>query len=368
MGDDNEVRDLAKIAKEVFLQDAEHIEAEKPKLYDMEQEFARTKANRSFRTILVTLAFVALAIGATIFLTIYIENLNKRIKIDIADFEDVTLKDLLSSARKNEDDLVNAKNAMQDTQNEIATKSQTITTAIAGKISVLDAEGLEKSDYDAQVAKLKDDEKNQQAALRASYATVLRQRQAAIDSAQKAIDAYDSKQMAAAKKQEEVLNNEQRLHDLELAKTKDQYETQIRALKEGHAQEIADLKATQERVVDAMKTKYANDVAALTLRYNPVFDTTPLKNILALPIDAKLTLILGDLTTRLTAGKYVDPKVLSGIQDTLNRRTALYERIAQIPYRNSIPSALAHLDFLDRSIIRSHEDVAGTLLSIIQAD
>jgi hypothetical protein len=37
-------------------------------------------------------------------------------------------------------------------------------------------------------------------------------------------------------------------------------------------------------------------------------------------------------------------------------------------YRNSVPSALSHLDYLDRSLMRSHEDIAERLIQRVHAD
>jgi hypothetical protein len=368
MGDDKQVRDLSKVAKEIFLKDAEHIDAEKPQLYNLENEFARTRANRSLRVVFLVLGFVVLAVGATIFLTLYIDRQNRRIKVDIADFEDVTLKDLLSSARKNEDELNAATQALADAQAELAVKNQVVANDIAGKIALVDAQGLSQQDHDAAVQKLRDQQKAQLAGLAAAYAPIFKKRQADIDAAQKKIDAYDTRQMEAAKKQAEVLNNQERLHDLELNQIKAEHEARLKDLADSSAQQIAALKANQASVINALNEKYKKDIAALILKYNPVFDTPTLKALIALPMEAGIASTLTGLSARLTAGKYADPRIFTAIQDSLAKRSALFDRISQIPYQNSVPAALARLDYFDRLIMKTHESLADGLLSIIKDD
>ena len=368
MGNEDKVKDLTRVAKDVFLQDAARIEADKPKLYDLEEEFARTRANRSLRTVFLVLGFIVVAVGVTVFLTLYIQNQNRRVKIDIAEFEDVTLKDLLSSVTKNESELYRAQQALADVKQEMAAKSQALKDDTAGKIAVLNAQGLSKADLDAGVKKLRAQESAGLAAIDAQYAKTIKAREADVAAVQKKMDSYDKKQLEAAKKQREVLDNQQHLHELEVAQTKAYYEAKLKEQAGRNAKDIADLKANQKRLIQAMDEKQKKDIAALILKYNPVFETAALKAILASRIDPGLSSTLADLSTRLQAGKYVGGETFAGMRDTLQKRTALYARIGKIPYLNSVPSALAHLDYFDRLLLRSHEDIAWKLAQTIQDD
>jgi hypothetical protein len=290
------------------------------------------------------------------------------VKIDIAEFEDVTLKDLLSSATKNEQDLNRGLQALEDVKAEMATKRQALKDDIAGKIAVVNAQGLSKADQDAAVKKLRVQESAGLAAIAAQYAKTIKAREADIAVIQKKIDAYDQKQLEAAKKQREVLDNQRRLNELELAQTKSYYEAKLKEQTARNAKEVAGLKANQKRLIQAMEEKQRKDIAALILKYNPIFETDALKAILASRVDPNLSSTFSDLSAKLQEGKYIGADTFAGMRDTLQKRTALYARIGKIPYLNSVPSALAHLDYFDRLLLRSHEDIAWKLAQSIQDD
>ena len=99
-----------------------------------------------------------------------------------------------------------------------------------------------------------------------------------------------------------------------------------------------------------------------------MFATDSLKSILATPITSGITSSFADLAPQLAGGGYASADSIAEMRDTLQNRAALYARISSIPYVNSVPSALAHLDFFDRSLVRSYEDISGRLLQQIRAD
>ncbi len=368
MDDEKQVRDISESAKEVFLQEANRIRAEKPKLYELEEEFARTKANRSFRTAFFILCFVIVAAGVTVLLTFLVQSQSRRVSVDITDFQDINLKDLLNSAANNENDLDKAKRSLADAQQELATKSEALSSDIAGQIAVLNAQDVSAPSVAAAVKKLQAQESDGLEALRAQYAPVLEARQADVAAAQKKVDSSNKTQIDAARKQEEVINNQQRLNDIELAQTKSYYETKLKELSDAHQQEIAALKENQARVVRAMDDAKKREIAALVLMYNPVFTTDALKALLSAPIDPSISSTFSEMASQLVTDGYSTTNALASMRDALQGRAALYARIKSIPYQNSVPSALAHLDYFDRSLIHSYEDISGRLLQQIHAD
>jgi len=353
MGNEDKVRteteraDLAKVAKEFFLEDAARIETERPHLYNLEEEFARSKNNRNLRSVFLVLGFIILAVGATVFLTLYVQNQNRKIRVDIKDFEDLALRDLLSSARQNGEVLANAKSQLNAIQQELNDKSQAIKDDFDGRITIVESKGLSQQAQDAQVRDLQQQEQAGLAALNAQYAARLRAKQVAVAAAQKQVDAYDSKQLEAARKQAEVLNNQQRLNDMQLEQTKQQYEARIKDLTEQSQRQLEVLKATQKQVIEA-----------LTLKYNPVFDGPDLVTILRSPTNSGITPTVPVLRSAMAGTNYVPDSVLASLNQNVYQRGLLYSRLARIPYINSVPGALTHLDFLDRAAMRSYEDIA----------
>jgi hypothetical protein len=142
MGDANEVKDLTVVVKDLLLQEAGKLITEKPKLYNLEEEFARTRTNRSMRVFFIVLAFVLLAAAATVGITLYIEEQNRRISVDIKEFDDVNLKDLLNVAKKNDNDMALARTALSDLQLELSDKVATVNMETASALEVLGTQAL----------------------------------------------------------------------------------------------------------------------------------------------------------------------------------------------------------------------------------
>ncbi len=348
-----EQRDQAEIARELFLKQAAKIESDRPHLYNLEEEFALSRRNRSLRSLFLVLGFIVVAVGATVFLTLNIQNQNRRIRVAITDFEDVTLRDLLSSARKNGEVLASAKSSLDAIRQELAQKGQALRDDTTGKIAILDAKGLSADEHESAVRDLRQQEETGLAALAAQYSSRLKAKQAEVNAAQKEVDAYDSRQLEAAKKQAAVLNNQQRLHDLEMEQMTSQYEKKLKALADESEMKLTSLKLNHEQVINA-----------LILKYNPVFDTPDIVPILSAPVDDSVGPTVPALQAQMAGRRYVADGLLPSLDQRVTQRALLYSRLSRIPYQNSVPSVLQHLDFLDRTVMRAYEDIALRLTQI----
>lgn len=379
MGDENQVKDLSVVVKELLLQEAGKLVSEKPKLYNLEEEFAHTRANRSLRVFFIVLAFVAVAGAATFGITAYIEDQNRRITVDIKEFDDVNLKDLLNVAKKNDNDMALARTALSDMQLELSDRIGTVNVETASAVEVLATRGLSAEEREKQAAQIRAQGASKVAALRASYAPKIRAKEAEIKEIQKKIDEYDQRSLESARKQEEVLNNQQKLYDLEMTKQKNQYEARLSEARASYDRDMAAQKAAQKSVVKALNDKYAADmaalkekqkkeIAALILKYNPVFESEADKALLAAAVDPAARNGLAALRTRLAEkAEYADAEALARQQAAIAGRDALLARIRKIPFENSVPPALSRLDALDQTVLLGYEGIADRLLGVIRA-
>ena len=378
MGDANEVKDLTVIVKNLLLQEAEKLVSEKPKLYNSDEEFARTRANRSLRVFFIVLAFVAAAVAATFGITAYIEDQNRKITVDIQEFDDVNLKDLLNVAKKNDNDMALARTALSDMQLELSDKIGTVNVETSSAVEVIATKGLAAAERDRQAAQVRAQGTAKIAALRASYAPRIQAKEDEIKVIQKKIDEYDQRSLESARKQEEVLNNQQKLFDLEKTKQKNQYEARIAEMRASFDRDMEAQKTAQKSVVAAMNAKYNADmaalrekqrkeIAALILKYNPVFESEADKALLA-AADPSAKNGMAALKARLAEkGEYADAGALARHQTTMASREALFSRLGKIPFENSVPTALARLDALDQMVMKGYEGIAVQLLSVIKA-
>lgn len=379
MGDANEVKDLTLVVKDLLLREAGKLVTEKPKLYNLEEEFARTRANRSLRVFFLVLGFVAAAVAATFGITMYIEDQNRRISVDIKEFDDVNLKDLLNVAKKNDNDMALARTALADLNLELSDRTGTVNVETASAVEVLNTKGLSAAELTRQTADARAQGAARIAALRTSYAPRIAAKQAEIKEIQKKIDEYDQRSLESARKQEEVINNQQKLHDLEMGRQKGQYEAKLADMRSSYDRDTAAQQAAQKRVVQALNDKYAADmaalkaqqkkeIAALILKYNPVFESDADKALLAAGGEPAARSGIASLRTRLAEkSEYADAAVTANHQAAIAGRDAMLARLKKIPWENSVPPALARLDVLDQAVMTGYEAVADRLLKVIQA-
>lgn len=109
-------------SKDLFLQNR-LADSERPAIYSLEAEFAKTKKNRDLKPHLIFLGFVFLLIGITLGTVRYLEHQSRHINIDISDFEDLRLKEALGEAMEKEEEL-NRKNEELNIKDEELKKLQ----------------------------------------------------------------------------------------------------------------------------------------------------------------------------------------------------------------------------------------------------
>ena len=90
--------------KEFFFQNS-LAEVEKPAIYSLEVEFAKTKKNRDLKPYLIVCVFIFLLIVAAVGTGRYLDYKSKQIDINISDFEDIQLKETLNSVLEKEKEL-----------------------------------------------------------------------------------------------------------------------------------------------------------------------------------------------------------------------------------------------------------------------
>ncbi|HOS32595.1 MAG TPA: hypothetical protein PLO95_05270, partial [Spirochaetota bacterium] len=86
----------------VFLE--QHLEERvgPPDLYDLQEEFKKNKKNKEIFYKLAMVLFFVITFFITYGITKFIEKNNSKININISDFTDVNLKEILNTARKYE--------------------------------------------------------------------------------------------------------------------------------------------------------------------------------------------------------------------------------------------------------------------------
>jgi hypothetical protein len=269
-------------------------------------------------------------------------------------FEDLNLKDVLDTAKRNEAEMERAKLELDRLDYDLKTGLESVDRdykAAAESITALDLPSA------VEAKRLKDaaaaSERGKQA-LRSSYAVKAKAKKAEIAEIQKRIDKYDQRLMEQAKKQQELLNNERRVYELDKKKQTAFYESRIAEIKTARAQDVAKLQRQKDELA-----------ASITSRYNPTFAD-----------DRSASLLSGwnaptDLPPQADFNAYIESSGIAaaGSGETLSRSLSdflfLSSRLRSIPYLNSVPPALSRMETEARESIALYSEAlsrAGTAL------
>ncbi len=324
MGNENKVKDLVKQSKDTFLKDISRFLDDKPKLYNLNERFAETRKNKNSLVYFSTGIFLAAIILGTILITSWVQYNSRKVTFKISEFESVNLSDLLSTVKKSENQLNNAKKD----QSEIRMKQQKDVEKVKARYSKK-CEAIYKKDYSKNkekrlIKELRSKERKEIASAKKKYSSKLKSKQREINQAQKDINQYDKKLQAAHKAAEEIVNNFKRLHNI---------------------------KMKEQRNI-------------LINRYNPYFRSQPLAKYVHQKIDRNnlQSLNLNDYDPDLQKRKVFHKSDFEKLRKNINYQSLIITRLRKVPYQNSVAPSLVHLDDVSRGIINDYEKLWSNLV------
>ncbi len=361
-------RDLVEQSKLVFLREIIDEFRRKQSQYDLAHEFARTKKNRSPIVPLVVLGISMLFLIGAVAVTFYIQEEGKKIAVNIKDFEDVNLKDVLDAARKNEQDMMEAKREAENITRSMEEEIETAQGAGRRQLDIIEADPLSPEDRDRKSRAVRRQEASRIARIQAAYQPRIAESQKKIDEIQKRIDAYDSRMLERAREQEEILNNQQRLAAIELENTRKYYEERIASLEDKNAKEIAALRNHEKEMIRVLQARHAREIEKLTLLYNPnVTDGEVLDLLREEPISgAQAGPIPGPYRELLSREGIMEREEFSSLRTNSAGFDRLAAEIGKVPYRNSIPPILRGLDLRHANLLRKYEKLWNGLADGIE--
>lgn len=129
------------------------------------------------------------------------------------------------------------------------------------------------------------------------------------------------------------------------------YDMRIRRMEEEHAREM-----------DTLVNRYEKKLDAQRRRYNPIFVSDSLKAVVSrpAPITGVFKPSLGAVEPLLQRENVVDADTLEKLEDRAGDLALVMKRIQDIPYENSVPPALYHIEALYTAALSTYEGVVMT--------
>lgn len=336
---------------------------EKPKLYDLQKEFEKTKKNKQTFLWVMVFSFIAIIIIITIIFNIYIENKRRLTTFKIPEFQEINLKDLLDTAKKLQEKLDAAKEELNALKEEKNLKIQSIKDKISNDIQLVLVKNISKYQKDREVKNLKRERDKLIKEVNDKYDPLIAQKEQEIAEIQKELDKYDSRLNAQVKEAQKQLERYKELSALEMEKIKDLYEIKIKKLTQNY-----------ETRIDNLKEYYQEYTSILENKYNPVFKDKNVKKILneKSKIEIPENYSKFENISILENDNIINSEDKEYIENNFNDILALTKRLGEIPYKNSVPIAInkilekvKYLDYKYNTILITADNVLSEKNEII---
>ncbi|HTH12986.1 MAG TPA: hypothetical protein VMB23_01230 [Spirochaetia bacterium] len=338
MDHDQQVTDLVQTTRDRFLNQPLNPDDRERDAFDLDAEFAKSAKNRSLVIPLAVFCFLLILGTGAYVASLFTDSASRQASVSIGSFEDLKLKEIFDTARKNKADL-----EVVQTQIDEATHASEV------KVTAIQQAGKSKADIaavqdPAGAQAILADTARQVAAEKVALAKTLAPLKDQAAQVQKKIDSYDSRIGDLNKKNQQVLDSQQRLFDLEKQKLTNDYEARLQAAADDKSATVAQLTKQRDDLVAALKAKQADDIRKLILKYNPVISDPILAGQLAK--DGTTPADYGPVVfpDRIASHNLVPADLQNDFASRVDRTRQLLAKLRSIPYENSVPPLLNTLD------------------------
>lgn len=358
-----ESTELIERSKQVFLREIVNEFRRKQQQYDVGVEFAKTKRNRSVFVPLTIAGLIAVFAVVVVFVTQYIQSSSRSIQVNIEDFADVNLREVLDEAQRLQNQLDAAQRELEQVREALSNRIQQVERNRDRSIDLLQEQDLSAGQRSSRADALRAQAQSEIDSLNAEYEPRIAELEERIADLRDQIAQYDSRQLEQAREQEEVLNNQQRVFELEMEQMREEYETEIATLRANYEEQIAELEAYQEEFERTIRQRHANEIARLRRLYNPVFGDSPAGALLGTPESAAAAAFAGiaDYSAVLGGDDIVTRARFGALRDQYRALGTLVDRLQEVPYENSIPPALQQIERRTDDLVAGYEEIRRRL-------
>ncbi|MCP4129899.1 MAG: hypothetical protein GY754_02675 [bacterium] len=336
MGNENEINKDLEVSRSQFLPEEVHDIDGQAMLYSLEDEFAKTKKNRNILLNLFIVLFIGAVVAGTILLTNYISEQSKNVDININEFQDLRLRELIDTAKKNESEVDVARRELEDLKFKKQNAVLDLKDEFNMKKENVYSQPLPDEDIAAKVAAIDKAEQRKVSHKAAWYDKRIAAKKREIAAIEKSMSTSDKSYKDGIKKSGAILTNYDRL-----------YSIKAKAMQKTHKRELASQKRYYERYIKSLK-----------LKYNPFFRSKRIKEVLQSKVDpasSKKVTELQKYNPLLSKEGIYSEAEFGILRMKIGSHDVLMRRLMRVPYMNSVPPSLSRISFLSRSIIYDYE-------------
>lgn len=339
MENDKQINDLyLEKVKNIFLSDDLLAKSTKQEVYSLPDEFGKSQKNKNVLVHALILLYVAVIGFGAYFLTTIEENKIKRVDVNIAEFRQFNLVELLAEKKENEEKLAQLQQELEDFRNK----------------SMEEIKKLSPREQQKAIAALNEKMK----VLEENYNQQIKDKENALAKLERSIAAEKQKITSAAQESETVIKNYQNLNQMQQMENERlniEYEQKIAKLNAEHKAELELVRKDNQKMIDE-----------LILRYNPKFN----RGEIAAAINSKLGNNPESTWNRynrtLSEEGLISEQQFNQLHKKVQNQRVIINGLQDVGYLNSVPVALNKLDQLSQSVAADYENLWGDMAERIK--
>ncbi|MBE6344059.1 MAG: hypothetical protein E7063_00010 [Spirochaetaceae bacterium] len=268
MANDNKIK-IGKAEVKLFLSNEMlPSENDKPILYDLEAEYAKSKKAKSFFTIWVLLACIVVVVLLTFAVTKYIEYKNNHLSVGIQVFEDLNLKNLLDVVSRTEESMqeVTKKKIQLEAEKQALVLQAEVKKQ--GDLELLDSLRLSSSERKKREQTINQEYEQEIQSISGKYDSQIDFCSLQIEELQLQLSSYDKKNVEMAQQQEAALNSQLQVFQLEKAEMEAQHQEKIADLQNQMTTMQQQMVESRNASLNALTVQYESEIEKL----DPVLD------------------------------------------------------------------------------------------------
>ena len=323
--------------------------------YNLEEEYAKTRKNKSPFVFILLFVSALIVVLVAWGITAGIEKQNSEITVNLQEFEGLNVKNLLDSVSKVQ---ANYDSAMKNKMNIMSDRDVALRKAEEKRDSdlfLIDSLNLDSKETQKRKASVQEEYEEAIALVAQVYDPQLDIADKELAEYKKQLDEYDTSKLEAARKQEQALDSERRVHQLEIDKISKEYEQRIAEIQNAFANERKNNAEQIRSSLTEVSQKYINEIALL----DPNLKTDKMKPLV--DIYASMNSEEFDAEAFARDNEIDDETLVKGLAEFQGRYVqynSVREPMEAIPYKNSMPAYLKTTKGLVENMGKAFEDTA----------
>ncbi|URA09936.1 GumC domain-containing protein [Thermospira aquatica] len=350
MDHDKQITQWIHDPKSYFLAEDIAYEGERPPLYILEEEFAKTKKNRPYFLYFIMFLVSVVVVAFSLFVTKWYREKASKIEVQVADFQDLNLKEVLASYAKSLDELSQAKFELDALRQEYRDFQARVRQRRLQEELLLEQQDLSEEEKLTRLAQIATNAQQELKKLDEKYLPQIEEKQKRVAELEQTSSQYQKEVKGAAGKMRAVDD------------TRQVYEARLKQQQEYYQNQLNEQKRRYEREKEDLKKYYEKLMQTIVMRYNPLFTTQELQEALQYRVDIKTPLpVWADVIKQHRLGFSVDE-----LYRQVRYQETIMKRLLLVPYTNSVALAIPQVYRLSLALRNEYENlgkVVGGVLS-----